>query len=401
MIRVALILGLGLGLGLGRGLVHGATPDAAAGAPAGGFRPAAPGYRWSFPRDHFAHPGYRTEWWYLTGTLRSIEPPGRRFGYQLTFFRVGLLPERPPLGSAWAASDAVMAHLAVTDVTGGTHRFSEVLWRAMPLLGGFGAPPWRGGGAGGRPPASAATIAWAQAPPGTEGCWTLGLDPGGTFRLAAEDRARGIALHLAATPEMRPVLQGPGGLSRKAPDPAYASLYASIPRLETEGTLTADGQTWLVRGESWLDQEFGSSQLAPEQVGWDWFALRLADGRDLTLYVLRRADGSADWRNATIVDRRQGARSLSPEGWSVRATGRWKSPETGAAYPSGWEIAIPAEALRLRVTPEVASAENRSALADGLFYWEGPVRVSGEDGTDAGVGYVELTGYGKRSRPPL
>ena len=364
----------------------GSAPAAAGGPPA--FRAATQGYAWSFPRDHLPHPGYRNEWWYFTGTLESVDPPGRRLGYQLTFFRVGLLPAPPALDSAWAASDAIMVHLAVTDVSGGSHRFSEVLWRAMPLLGGFG-------GRSGEP------IAWAVAPPGTAGRWTLRLEPDGAFRLVAEDRARGLAVDLRAVPSRAPVLQGPDGLSRKAPDPAYASLYASIPRLATEGRVTAGGRSFAVRGTSWLDQEFGSSQLAPAQVGWDWFGLRLADGRDLMLYVLRRADGSADWRTATIAAPGGAARLLAPEAWTVKSTGRWRSPATGAEYPSGWELDAPGEGIRLRVEPEVRDAENRSSLADGLFYWEGPVRVVDAQGRPAGDGYAELTGYGRRNRPPI
>ena len=30
------------------------------------YRQALPGYRYEFPRDHFNHPDFRTEWWYYT-----------------------------------------------------------------------------------------------------------------------------------------------------------------------------------------------------------------------------------------------------------------------------------------------------------------------------------------------
>ncbi len=364
-----------------------APPAGAAQAPApGGFRPADPAHRWEFPRDHHAHPGYRSEWWYLTGTLEDAEDPARRFGYQLTFFRVGLAPEAPRLDSAWAASDAVMAHLAVTDATAGTHVFSEVLWRAVPLLGGF-------------PPPAEPLLAWARAPAGTAGRWTLALE-GGVFRLAARDDARGLALDLAARPEKPVALQGPNGWSRKAAGEGRASLYASITRLATEGTLAAGGRRYRVRGESWLDQEMGSSPLAPDQVGWDWWGLRLADGRDVMLYVLRRGDGSASWRTGTVVGRDGRVRLLPPEAWSVRATGEWRSPATGAVYPSGWEIAVPGEDVRVTATPLVRASENVSHLVPGLTYWEGPVGLTGQDGVPKGDGYVELTGY-TGSRLPL
>jgi len=378
---------------LGLALICAAALAAGAGTPAArepaqdGFLPATPDQAWSFPRDHWAHPGYRNEWWHFTGRLAGVDDAAARFGYQLTFFRVGILPSRPPLESAWATADAVMAHAAVTDLARGEHRFAEILWRAMPLLGGFGAPP-------------DPLLAWGRSPPGTDGRWSVRLERE-AFSLEMEDRSKGIAFALTARPERPAVLEGPNGYSRKAEAPGYASLYYSLTRLATEGTVTSGGRTVRVRGTSWMDREFGSSQLAPSQVGWDWFALRLADGRDLMLYVLRRADGSPDWRNATLVSPGGGARPVAAEDWSIRTLGRWRSPATGAEYPSGWEVRLPGEGISVRVEPELAQQENRSALAGGLFYWEGAVRIVGADGLPAGEGYVELTGYGKGNRPPI
>ena len=351
------------------------------------FTPAVPGYAWSFPRDHSSHPGYRTEWWYLTGRLASVDPPGRDLGYQLTFFRVGLLPEKPALDSPWATANLVMVHAAVTDLTGGKHHFSEVLWREMPYLGAFPAFP-------GRP------VAWARAPAGTEGRWTLDLD-GDAWLLAVEDRQRGLAYRLTARPERPLVFQGPGGLSRKAPEEGFASLYYSFTRLATTGTVTLGGETWKVRGSSWMDREIGSSQLAPEQVGWDWFALRLADGRDLMLYLLRRADGTTGFAKGTLVGADGKVRWLASSDFAVRATATWRSPATRAVYPAGWRVEVPSAAIALDLRPELADQENRARLAGGVFYWEGAVRVRDGAGQPAGEGYVELTGYGERIRPPI
>jgi predicted secreted hydrolase len=265
--------------------------------------------------------------------------------------------------------------------------FSEVIWRAVPLLGGFPPPP-------------GPLLAWARAPPGTAGRWTLSLEDG-VFRLSVRDDARGIALALSARPAKPVVLQGPNGLSRKAADPAYASLYYSLPRLATEGTVELDGETLRVRGEGWMDKEVGSSQLAPDQVGWDWWSLRLADGRDLMLYALRGRTGGDSWRTATLVERDGRVRLLEPDEWTVRATGTWRSRESGAVYPSGWEIRVPGKGIAVTAAPLVREAENRSSLVPGLAYWEGPVRLATEDGRDAGEGYVELTGYVDGERLPL
>ncbi len=346
---------------------------------------ARPDYRWSFPQDHWARPGYRTEWWYLTGHLAG--EGGARFGYQLTIFRIGLSRERPGLDSGWAARNLVMGHAAVSDLGGGRHRFSELLYREVPLLAGFGRYP-------------DPLIAWSRAPAGTDGEWTLRWN-GSAFDVAMTDRGRGLAFRLATRPLKPLVFQGPSGLSRKGDGPTAASQYYSFTRLETEGTLTLDGRTAAVRGESWMDKEFGSHQLGERQAGWDWLALQLTDGRELMLYLLRDRVGGVDFARGTLVPTTGPPRYLAAGEFAVRATARWRSRATGAEYPAGWRVDVPAEGLSLEVVPELADQENRSELVRDLFYWEGAVAVRVPGGSPAGRGYVELVGYGTASRPAL
>jgi predicted secreted hydrolase len=349
------------------------------------WKGAAPGYGWTFPADHWSHPGYRNEWWYLTGLLSEPGAPSHRLGYQVTFFRIGLTPSPRETGSAWSATDALMGHVAVVDLATGERIFSEVVYRAIPLLAGFGSPP-------------DPLLAWSRGPPGTERPWELRLEGDG-FDVDVGDRARGLALRLALRPVRPPVLQGPGGVSRKSDREGFASLYYSLTRLSTEGEVEMGGRTFPVRGESWMDKEFGSSQLAPDQAGWDWFALRLADGRDLMLYVLRDRAGAVAFASGTLVERDGTPRWLGAGEFRIRATRRWRSPATGAEYPAAWTVEVPSAGLALRVEPEVADQENRGGSAP--FYWEGAVRVTGDGGAAAGEGYVELTGYGEGNRPPL
>jgi predicted secreted hydrolase len=374
------------GAGLGLALAALGLLAAAAGA-AEEWLAARADYRWSFPRDHWAHPGYRTEWWYLTGHLAAGEGPARRFGYQFTLFRVGLSPRALPLASEWAATDLVMGHAAVSDLGAGRHVFSEVLYRAMPLLGGFGAEP-------------DPRLAWSRAPAGTDGRWTLDWNGQG-FDLAMADAARGIALRLSTRPLKPLVLQGPNGYSEKGAGPAAASQYYSFTRLATQGTVEVGGRAHAVRGESWMDKEFGSNQLGEAQAGWDWFSLQLADGRELMLYLLRDRAGRVDFARGTVVSADGRARYLEAGGFSVRATARWRSAASGADYPARWIVEVPSEGWRLEVLPELADQENHSELVRSLHYWEGAVAVRDAAGAPAGRGYVELVGYGTRSRPAL
>jgi len=350
------------------------------------WRVADPAYAWSFPADHWSHAGFRTEWWYLTGIVRDSADPARRFGYQFTFFRVGLTPDSLPYRSAWATPDLIMGHASISDLRTGRHVFSEVLFRPNGLLGGFGD---RGD----------TVIAWSQAPYGTVGRWRLSWNGSG-FDVAMRDDAQGVAFAFTTAPTKPLVLQGPNGYSRKGEGPTAASLYYSFTRLRTAGSMTIDGVRFGVAGESWMDKEFGSNQLAPDQVGWDWFSLRLDDGRDVMLYVLRSEDGGR-YARGTVVSSDGTPTDLDRSAWELSVTRRWRSERTGAEYPCGWHLASAELNLDVEIVPLLDAQENVTALVPDLHYWEGAVEVRARDGSRVGEGYVELTGYGTRSRPAI
>ena len=348
---------------------------------------AEPGYAWSFPRDHWAHPKFKTEWWYFTGHLHSSSDPERRFGYQFTFFRIGLRPESSQLKSQWSANSLIMGHAAISDLFDGRHVFSEVLYRAIPLLGEFSLYP--------QP-----LIAWTRAPAGTDARWTLQWN-GQSFDFEMQDEEQRFGFQLSTVPLKPLIFQGPGGLSRKGKDPSAASHYYSFTRLATRGTLWREGERFQVEGESWMDKEFGSNQLAENQVGWDWFSLQLDRGGEIMLYHLRDRSGAVDFARGTRVDREGRVHYLDPETWSVQTLSHWTSSDTGGRYPSAWRVSLPEEGLELELVPEFQNQENRSRRLPKLFYWEGAVRVRNSRGEPLGRGYVELTGYGKDSRPPI
>ncbi len=344
------------------------------------WQTAQPEYSWTFPQDHWARSEYRNEWWYFTGHLSSRENPERRFGYQFTFFRIGLRPERPPLESEWATRDLIMGHAAISDLEAKRHIFSETLYREVPFLGGFGSYPER-------------RIAWSRAPAGTAGTWELHWNGEG-FDFEMQDQVQGIAFQLSTHPLKPLVFQGPNGYSRKGEDSGAASQYYSFTRLVTQGSLSVDGQTFQVEGESWMDKEFGSNQLAENQVGWDWFSLQLEDGREVMFYQLRDKTGATDFARGTVVSERGEVQYLKPEDWRIQSTQTWESPETGTLYPSRWRITLPREKLEIEIVPQLAYQENRSRILSDLYYWEGAVTVLGSSGERLGQGYVELTGYG-------
>jgi predicted secreted hydrolase len=353
----------------------------ASGAPAGngparfgsnGFRLAVPPYAYEFPRDHASHPEYAVEWWYYTGHLVS---GARRFGYELTFFRVALaaLPVRKPDGSAWRAREVLFAHLALTDETG--RRFRHVARASRPALGMAGADTTR-------------YRVWI-------GDWSASLaDDDRAHRLEAPSDEFSLALELA--PAKPPAIHGAGGVSQKTAGEGNASHYYSLTRMETRGTLVVEGDTLAVSGRSWMDHEYGSGRLPGTHAGWDWLSLQLDDGRELMLYRLRLKDGSPEPLSAgTVIERDGRTRPLALADFDIAPTGRWKSPATGGDYPSGWRVRVPDEGLDLTVEPTLRDQELVVPSMGGIAYWEGSCTVRGRSrgAPMGGRAYVELTGY--------
>lgn len=345
---------------------------------------ATPDFKWSFPRDHAAHETFKNEWWYFTGHLESVGNPERHFGYQFTFFRIALVPHALAQDSNWKSHSLVMAHAAIGDLRAGRHHFSETLYRAAPLLGGFGTDP-------------DSVIAWCRAPAGTDARWQLRWN-GDAFDFEMRDDRRGMALSFVTRPEKPLVFQGPNGWSRKGPSDDNASHYISFTRLGTTGRLRLGDETFTVRGTSWMDHEFSSNQLADNQIGWDWFSVQLDDGRDLMLYVLRNHDGGVDYATGTVTSADGSTRFLGATDWSYSPSQEWTSPHTGATYATRWQVRVPAAALDLRLEAIMRDQEN---CGRRLYYWEGAVRALDASGRSVGRGYVELTGYGNDNRPPL
>ncbi|MEO8682658.1 MAG: lipocalin-like domain-containing protein, partial [Vicinamibacterales bacterium] len=315
------------------------------------WKEALPGYAYQFPRDHASHPENKIEWWYYTGNLQATD--GRRFGYQVTFFRVGV-DAAPANPSKWAIRDLFMTHLAVSDVKGQRYRFAQKLTRGGPGLAGADADRYH---------------VWNED-------WTGTLDASGRHVLRAQSRE--AAVDLVLDEGKAPVIHGLDGISQKGAKNGNASHYYSLTRMPTRGTLAVDGERVEVAGESWMDHEFGTTFLEPEQRGWDWLSIQLADGRELMLYQLRRADGSRDPRSSgTLVARDGRTTHLSNADFTLTA-GRdvFKSPN-GAQYPITWTLGVPSQQLDLRITTPLSNQELSLEHSTGVAYWEGLIDVAG------------------------
>ena len=357
------------------------TPALHAGPPAGS--PAPPGkppapweiadgpWAWSFPRDHGAHPPFKSEWWYFTGNVK--DPHGRRFGYQLTLFRQGVQFKPAQPNSRWSVRDFYFGHFTISDLAAGQFHVEERVSRGA--LGEAGA-------ATGRMDVRL-------------GSWTIQQqDEREDYRLSAH--SADLDLNLEETPLKPLVLEGVDGLSRKDEGSGQASYYYSYPRLATTGQLRVGGATCQVAGESWFDHEFSTSSLGPGEVGWDWFCIQLDTHEEIMLYLLRAKSGAiSPVSEGTWIAADGRAHRLAPGTFTVEKTATWRSPSSGAVYPAGWHITIPAHQADLTVTPALADQELRLSRMGPLDYWEGACDTHGTVAGRpvGGVGYTELTGY--------
>lgn len=343
----------------------------AAPALAGGrFRVPSAADPLSFPRDHGSHDDARVEWWYVTGHLETDGAPAEGLGYQLTFFRVGLLDEpRTSRASAWAPRDLHLAHFARTDLSARAFRYAERAHRS-----GVGA-----------------VAAHEEALDVSNESWRL-AEVGDRLVLSARDGDEELTLLLS--PAKPPVAHGTNGLSRKGPEPEAVSRYVSFTRVSTAGTWRKGGVSRRVRGTSWLDHEWGPGSIGREAAGWDWFSVQLDDGRDLMLYRMRGKGGEASrFTSGTLVEKDGTARPLDAGGIGIEETARWKSPRSGATYPARWTLRVPSAGLALDVVPLLPDQELVTERSTRVTYWEGACAVRSMEGAPLGKAYVEMTGY--------
>jgi predicted secreted hydrolase len=346
--------------------------------PTGAFRIAQPGYHYQFPRDYFDHPEYQTEWWYYTGNVKSTS--GKRFGFELTFFRQGVSRDPAKMG-AWDLRDLYLAHLALSDLDGGLFYHKERTNRAGPGIAGVSESQQR---------------IW-------NGNWQVQWRGGEQILQAIDDQ---FELHFTLTAEKPPVIHGENGVSQKARGLGRASHYFSLTRIAVQGEIVVGGDKVAVTGLAWMDHEFFTHQLESDQVGWDWFSVQLNDRTELMLFRIRRKDGSVDPYSAgTFVDMSGSGDHLSATEFSLQpviaanqsASGdlTWTSPATHATYPIRWKISVPKYQIELTAATPLSSQELAGTGNATPSYWEGAIEITGaKRGTlITGVGYLEMTGY--------
>ena len=337
-----------------------------------------------FPEDHGPHPGYRSEWWYYTGNIRSAS--GQRFGYQVTVFRYQTGPSDeaqrwPDPASAWRTQQIFIAHAAVSDLDKRDHHQTEVAARDALAMAGAAYQKQQ-------------TIIFVG-----KNVITIGTKQ---HRLQAT--APDFRIDLLLEPQKTLVLHGKQGYSRKGRSPAKASCYYSYTRMLTQGTVVISGQSMSVTGLSWMDHEFSTAPLEDDLEGWDWFSLQLDNNTELMLYFLRHTDGRYSLASSgTFVDAAGNGTTLTRADIDIEGLETWQSPASHGQYPNVWQVNISKLALHLKIEAQMANQEMRTEETTGVVYWEGSVKARGAlDGQSiSGEGYAELTGYAAPFKAPL
>lgn len=326
---------------------------------------------WTFPRDHGAHPEFKTEWWYYTGNLKC-SASDKHFGYQLTFFRQGVQPSPSVLDSSWSLRDIYFAHFAITDVSDQKFYSAEKVSRG-----------------------NLDQAAYSQEQMDIRlNNWQIQQLDKDQFKLRAKESEFALELEVNSAKPM--VLQGQRGLSRKTDIEGEASYYYSYTRLLSQGTIRIGDQNYEVQGNSWFDHEFMTNVLSSSIVGWDWFSIQLDSNQELMLYQLRNDLGQVKkWSKGVLIQPDGSLIQLDPKSITFHVIDTWKSSHNGAIYPSTWKIEYSPLELELLIKPQKNDQEFLVTRFQSMSYWEGTCQISGkvQGQQTQGYGYTELTGY--------
>ena len=315
-----------------------------------------------FPQDEAPHRDL-TEWWYYTGHMNATLPGGQvyHYGFELVFFQA-LRGDLPPVYAA---------HFAISDITRGEFHFDQ---RRL-------------------------TEPNAVIPDGTStdgidvqvGDWSIkGIN--GSDHLIA--KMENYALHINLVGLKPATLHNGNGLI------TYGlggfSYYYSRTRMSVSGTLIDHNQSLQVSGEAWMDHQWGNF-ITLNGGGWDWFSIQLTNNTEMMLYLIRDSTGKIISSYIGYIGPHTMSIQISGSALNMAVLGHWRSPVTGATYPSGWKLKITDPRVRatLILLPELKDQELVVYQSTGNSYWEGAVSIQGQSTGQvvSGEGYVELTGY--------
>ena len=338
-----------------------ATPALA--RPASGGARAQAAHPVRFPADTAAHP-VPVEWWYFVGHL--TDDAGHSYGFETTFFKFAGLRTYFP-GSPY--DTVYRTDVAISDEA--HDRFYKSIQYNPPVTGTV----------------ASATQLRLQA-------GTIVLTTLGPLTYAIHGATPNGWVDLTAASQRPPMLVN-GGYTGWGSGYTY---YYSLTHMRATGALTLGGRRIPVHGVVWNDHQWGNMG-GTSVHGWDWMALQLNDGADISLVNEHPANfADSKWVQALLPDNTQ--RYVHDA--TITPLAHWRSPTTHITYPSEWRVRVPSLRLDVVVRPTIHDQEmvdSYGSIGVSSSYWEGSCTVTGTRAGHAvsGKAYTELTGYGAPS----
>ena len=306
----------------------------------------------NFPDAHRPKKGYRQEWWYLTANLTTED--GQSLATQWTLFR------RAVEDKHWYFAHAALAdhHHHLSAYRDGREELGNVVMNAAPFSASIDDWQW----------SSEKSLLPAQLIYGAN--------------ISATDLSENTdhwQAKLNLSDEQVFYLQGANGFSQKHHTLDIASHYYSQPFIKVSGEVFWQGRWQQVTGTAWLDREWGSRMLAPDQQGWDWFSLRLDNETALMVYRIRSE--VSDYLYGSVMSTNGEIKTLSEVDIQLI-----KVSDNSSVYPQAFTIKIAEQNIDIRV--EVVNTNQ--IMRFGIEYFEGMVTFSG---SHKGTGFLEMTGY--------
>jgi predicted secreted hydrolase len=304
----------------------------------------------NLPADDAPH-GSSMEWWYYNGILAA--KTGERYAFHTAVFVANGLIKH------------TVMHMALTDLQTGKRYAIQNRTGGVPANGIVNGFDFKQEG-------------WQVSASGPSHVLRAAFD-GASMALQLNDTGKAVA-HRAAGSETPGLLDfGTSGIS----------YYYSRPRISTQGEITVGGKPVQVSGDVWFDHQWGEFDVLT--LGWNWFALHLADGSDVMLYGLFDGEGRKVMTAGTISNAK-GSVPLKPGEVELTPVGTWTSPATKVPYAVEWTVKLPSGVLNVKPFFNDSEFDSRQTTAN--LYWEGPVKVTG---SVEGQGFLELSGYDRLS----
>ena len=357
------------------------------------------------------HPAAETEWWYVNAHVEVAD--GRTLGLFAAFFRIisahdeatGALTYAHSM--TWAISDLQTSRylgesrvdqsapkLGLERIANGRGSKDERLNRAMAEILERGQVPVPDRVFDGTVNVAADRLHL------TYGDSSFEKLPDGSYRLRLVNAREQAGCDLVFAPQKPAARHGDDGIVRG--NAGEQMFYYFIPRCGVTGTVELDGQTVPVAtGQGWYDHEFGgyvanetptADGAGIRDLGWNWTAIQLDDGTDLTAYEIidvRTRETVRKWMIAVAADGSQ--RSIDDV--TFTPTRPWTSKRTFHAYPTSWRLRAPSLGLDVSIDAAFDDQELITVISKPAF-WEGRCQASGtfEGRAVAGPAYVERSG---------